>query len=151
MDKEHITLEKLEGIYDIQPPPVPELSFLESGLILLTIVILIISSLYMVWHLFFSDKGRIKRKIKQLEKDYLDNHISSHETIYQLCSYLRQGLKINNFGNKTQLPEKLIANKKQWQTFTKSISDLRYKNIHKSNLELNKAFKESLFWLRVWP
>lgn len=150
MNKKNITLEKIEGIYDIQPPLSPELSLFESSLIVLGVVILLSAAFYISWNLIYSNKGKCRRKIIRLQKKHLDNNVSSHDTIYQLCFLLRKGLKINYLGQNTQLPKKIIFHENQWQGFIKNISDSRYRN-KESSLNIDKLFKESLFWLRIWP
>lgn len=149
MNKESIQLEKLDGIFDIQPPLAPELSSLEISLILITIIITLSVVLYFAWHLFYSNKGQNKRNIKKLEKKYNDNSISEHEAVYQLCTYLKNGLKLNHIGIQTKLPANKNLNSEQWESFTNTLSDIRYNNNSKPNL--NQIFKESLHWLRVWP
>lgn len=151
MSKNNITLEKIDGIFDIHPPVEPSLSFLENSLILSGATVFTGFSLYLLWRLLYSSKGINQRKIKKLQKLYSDNNKSSHETIYQLCAFLRQGLKVNHIGKETELPEKLEPYKRQWKEFTNRISYLRYKNSNPPVEEVNKALNDSLFWLKVWP
>ncbi len=150
MDIKNTALKKLDGIYDIQPPLIPEPGILENGLILAAIVIILSVILYLFWLTNYSNKGLNKRKIKKLHKIYNDNNISSHDAIYQLCHFLRQGLQTRHISANTELPTKLQRHKKQWLSFTNSLYDLRYKKLHGSNVNLDKAFCDSLYWLRVW-
>ena len=151
MSDEIITLKIVEGIYDIQPPVHPALSDLETILLAMIYIIFISLVVYFTWKTFYSPKKRAQRKIKKLRIKYSENQITSHDVIYQLCFILQQGLKLNYLGQNTLLPEKLISKKEDWTNFTKNISTLRYKNKDKSQQDINTLFKNSLFWLKVWP
>lgn len=150
MDINNTPLKKLDGIYDIQPPPIPEPGILENSLILFAIAATLSVILYLFWLINYSNKGLNKRKIKKLHKAYRDSNISSHEAIYQLCYFLQQGLQTNHISTDTELPTNLLQQKKQWLSFTNTLSDLRYKNLSNSDLNLDETFNESLYWLRVW-
>lgn len=151
MSDEIITLKMIDGIYDIQPPVRPALSGFETTLLLLVFIIFISLIIYFIWKTFYSPKKRAQRKIKNLHVKYSENQITSHDVIYRLCFILRQGLKLNYLGQNTLLPEKLIAKKEDWTAFTKNISTLRYKNKDKSQQDIDTLFKNSLFWLKIWP
>lgn len=151
MSGEIITLKIVEGIYDIQPPVHPALSGLETTLLATIYITLISLTVYFIWKTFYSAKKRAQRKIEKLRIKYSENKITSHDVIYQLCFILRQGLKLNYLGQNTLLPGKLIAKKEDWTIFTKNISTLRYKNKDKSQHDINTLFKNSLFWLKIWP
>lgn len=151
MSDETTTLKMIDGIYDIQPPVRPALSVFETTLLLLVFIILISLIIYFIWKTFYSPKKRAQRKIKKLRAQYSENKITSHDVVYRLCFILRQGLKLSYLGQKTLLPEKLIAKKEDWTAFTKNISTLRYKNKDKSQQDIDTLFKNSLFWLKIWP
>ena len=150
MDIESTQLKKLDGIYDIQPPLIPEPGILENSIILFSIIVTLSVVLYLFWSTYYSNKGLNKRKIKKLQKAYRDTSISTHAAIYQLCYFLREGLQTSHVGIDTELPPKLLQKKNQWLSFTNTLSDLRYKNLHNSKVNLDKAFSESLYWLRIW-
>jgi hypothetical protein len=141
----------IDGIYDIQPPVRPALSGFETTLLLLVFIILISLIIYFIWKTFYSPQKRAQRKIKKLRAQYSENKITSHDVVYRLCFILRQGLKLSYLGQKTLLPENLIAKKEDWTAFTKNISTLRYKNKDKSQQDIDTLFKNSLFWLKIWP
>jgi len=151
MSDETITLKMIDGIYDIQPPVRPALSGFETTLLLLAFIILISLIIYFIWKTFYSPNKRAQRKIKSLNIKYLENKMTSHDVIYRLCFILQQGLKLNYLGQNTLLPEKLIAKKEDWTVFTTNISTLRYKNKDKSQQDIDTLFKNSLFWLKIWP
>jgi hypothetical protein len=150
MNIKSIHLEKVDGIFDIQPPAIPELNNLEIGLISIAIIIATSIILYLFWQLFYSNKGQNKRKIIKLEKKFQNNTISKDKTVYQLCAYLKKGMEINHIGQQTKLPYNQKLNNKQWEIFTNTLSELRYNKNKKSNADLNQLFKESLYWLKVW-
>ncbi|MCK5724772.1 MAG: hypothetical protein KAI84_19715 [Gammaproteobacteria bacterium] len=151
MNDEIITLEMIDGIYDIQPPVRPALSGFETTLLLLVFIIFIGLIIYFIWKTFYSSKKRAQRKIKKLRSQYSENKITSHDVVYRLCFILRQGLKLSYLGQNTLLPGTLIAKKEDWTAFTKNISTLRYKNKDKSQQDIDTLFKNSLFWLKIWP
>lgn len=151
MDNEHITLKIIDGIYDIQSPVSPALSSLEIILSLLLFILFISVVTFYVWKMFFSSKGLAKRKIEKLHINYLKNEIKSHDAIFELCSILRQGLKLHYLGKNTHLPAKLHANKQKWADFTKNITTLRYKNNKNYQSDINTLFEDCLFWLKLWP
>lgn len=148
------TLDKIEGIYDVYPPAIPEAGMIETALIALCILLFICFLVYIVWLKFYSLRGINKRHIKQLKKQYTNKSISSHDAIYQLCGYLKNGLAIKKFDQFTPLPEGL-PNIKQWQSFAIKMTNLRYQNKNQpgrlSCKDLNVAFDDALYWLKVWP
>lgn len=151
MNKQTNTLEIIDGIYDIQPLAEPAFSFLETTLLSLLFLSLASLILYILWKNFYSKRAIAKREVKQLHKKYRKNKANSHDTIYQLCVIIKQGLKLKNLNNEVFLPKKLTAKSKQWEAFIEEISFLRYQNSEKKQIELEKLFSESLFWLKVWP
>lgn len=151
MNNKNIILQKVEGIYDIQPPTEPALNLLEQSLLIFSLIIAISLSLHFIWKLFYSNKAASKRKIKESYKDYTTDKINGHDTVYQLILSTKQGLKLNKLNKDTPLPNKLSSKKKQWQDFIKDISSLRYKKNIPSNIDINKLYLDCLFWLKVWP
>lgn len=151
MNNDLVTLKIIDGIYDIQPPLSPAHSSLEITLLVLFIISVVVIIAYFVWMSFFSKKSKAKRKMHKLQLEYNENKINTHDTVYEVCAILRQGLKFNVLNNKTPLPEKIKFNQKQWDSFTNQISTLRYNNKVISQSEINTLFKDSLFWLKQWP
>ncbi len=151
MNNESISLNIIDGIYDIQPLALPALSSLELTLLSLFSLLVVSLLLYTVWLLFYSAKGIAKRKIKKIHADFLQKKLDEHDAVYQLCSILRQGLKLNQINTDTNLPVRLNAYRQDWELFTKTISDLRYSKNKKSPAELNALFDDTLYWLKIWP
>ncbi len=151
MKPETITLQKIDGIYDIQPLIAPALSLLETALLSLLLTFLISLILYFTWIALYSKKSIAKNKIKKLRHKHSENKINTHDAIYQLCLITKQGLKLKKLNKDTLLPNKLTSKEQQWQSFIKDISILRYKNNTDSHIDINKLFSDSLFWLKVWP
>ena len=151
MNQETSTLQIIDGIYDIQPLIKPTLSLLETTLLSVLLISLISLILYFTWHVLYSKKSIAKRKIKMLRNRHSENEINTHDAIYQLCLITKQGLKLKNINKDTLLPDKLLSKKQQWQNFIKDISILRYKKNIESDIDINKLFSDSLFWLKVWP
>lgn len=151
MKNNHIILEKSDGIYDINPLSVPDLSGVEMFLILSLSAVFLTGIIYFIWYLFFSDKSKTKRQIKQLNITYNENKINTHDAIFKLCFLLQQGLKITHIGSAIDLPEKLHSHNQEWHHFAEKLSVLRYSNNEEHIKEINELFSKSLFWLRLWP
>ena len=148
MNSENIILEKVDGLYDIQPLIPPSFSAVE---IFLIVLIFLIFTAYIIWRIFYSRKGRAKREIKKLQHLYQDKKINAHDTAYQLCLYLQDGLNLKQLKIDTAIPAKIINYKNKWSDFTQKISKLRYEKNDHDKSELDKVFIDSLFWLKVWP
>lgn len=151
MPDKNSLLEKIDGIYDIQPPALPELTTIEYSLFVALGILIITAVIYLGWKLFFSNRSYYKRKIKHLQNALTNNNISSHDAIYQLCYFLRKGLKLKHLTTHTTLPKQSSSNIIQWQSFILKLSDLRYKNNPPSSSDIKTTLKESLYWLKVWP
>ena len=151
MNQKTITLQKIDGIYDIQPLIEPALSVLETTLLSILLAALIILTFYLTWKVLYSKKSIAKSKINKLRNRHAENKINTHDAVYQLCHITKQGLKLKKLNKDTLLPDKLTSRKQQWQSFIKDISILRYKNNSESHIDINKLFSDSLFWLKVWP
>ena len=151
MKSEQVILEKIDGIYDIQPPAVIEFSGIEILLLTLGFIVTLSLIVYILWNHFFSIKGKVRRQIKQLQLTHSNDILNTHDTIYQLCYLLREGLKINHIGSDILLPEKIETQQKEWLNFTNNLSVLRYKHTEEHQQDINNIFEKSLYWLRVWP
>lgn len=151
MNNDTTTLQKIDGIYDIQPLIEPAYSSLEITVLSILILLFTITSLYIALKYFFSKKAISKRRIIKLQKQYLKNAISIHDAVYALCHHLNAGLNVKHIDTNTSLPNKISIHYKEWQLFTRKISDLRYKNINSSSIDINELFKESFMWLKKWP
>lgn len=151
MNQETITLQKIDGIYDIQPPIESALSLLETSLLSLLLISLVSLIVYLTWKALYSKKSIAKRKINDLRNRHAENRINNHDAIYQLCLITKQGLKLKKLNKDTLLPNELTSKKQEWQNFIKDLSTLRFKNNAASDIDINKLFSDSLFWLKVWP
>ncbi len=151
MNNESISLNIIDGIYDIQPLAAPAFSSLELTLLSLFSLLVVSVLLYTFWLLFYSAKAIAKRKIKKTYNDFLQKKLDENNTTYQLCSVLCQGLKLNQINTDTILPVHLNAYRQDWGLFTKTISDLRYSKNKKSPAELKALFNSTLYWLKLWP
>ena len=150
MKAENITLEKIEGIYDIQPLTPPPFSGVELFLIMLALTTLVIVLGYFVWHRVYSRKASAQRNIKKLQRSYQGKKISSHDAVYQLCSQLKHGLNLKQINAENSLTKSLQAHSENWHLFTKNMNALRYSNNKKTEAEIEAAFDDSLFWLKMW-
>lgn len=151
MNNKSISLSIIDGIYDIQPLATPAISPLEFTLLSLLSLLVISVLLYIIWLSFYSTKGIAKRKLKKIYANFLRKKLDEHDTAYQLCSILRQGLKLHKINTDTNLPVSLNVYRQDWELFTKTISDLRYSKNKKSPAELNALFNDTLYWLKLWP
>lgn len=143
--------EKVDGIYDIQPPPMTGLSGIELSLIMVGVVVFTATSAYFYWKHYYSIKNSNTRKIKRLLKSHEYRHQDSRQITYQLCHYLKNGLNIKKLNSNTPLPADIASidnNKKRWRNFARQLSEARYKE--KSDYELSEIVSESLYWLKNW-
>lgn len=150
MNSDSISLQIIDGIYDIHPIVKPEHSLVEATLMSFIVFFIISLSIYIAWNVFFSKKSISKRKIKILKSQHINKEISLHDTAYELCLILRNGLGIKNIDTKIQLPLQLTSNKIKWDRFVEEIDLLRYKDTS-STTNIETLFDESLFWLKAWP
>ncbi len=144
--------EKIDGIYDIQPPPAPGLSTIEFSLIIISVILLSALFFYFYWKTFYSVKSRNIRNIKRLRKSLGNNEEHTRNTIYRFTGYLKQALNLKQIDNNTQLPVALTHNPKniqRWKLFTNQLSDIRYKK--HTDCEIKPILDEALYWLKSWP
>ena len=148
MDSKLITLQKIDGIYDIQPLITPALSAFEFTILLILIISFVVGNTYLVWMFIFSNKAKSRREILNLQKRYIHNTISPHDTVYDLCQILRKGLDKKQLNTKSPPPKILKENKQRWDKFINELSDFRYKNSIGTSDDISPLFKESLFWFK---
>lgn len=148
MDSKIATLQKVEGIYDIQPIITPAFSSLETTVLLVLFTLFITANIYLAWSYLFSRKAKSIRKIHILKNRYSKNLINSHDAIYNLCFILRKGLQQKNLSIDTPLPKKARENKKRWGEFISELSNIRYKEDANASTNITFLFDESLFWLK---
>lgn len=147
---ENMTLEKIEGIYDIQALTPQPLSTAEHILIILSFTTCILLLAYFFWKYVYSRKGTARRNIKKLFKSYQANNITPHDAVYQLCSHLKHGLNLKQISIDNTLTTNLKIRRNEWHLFIEKLNTLRYNNINKTEQEIKNAFNESLFWLKLW-
>ena len=150
MNNNVITLQKIDGTYDIQAIITPASSVFEIATLAILFFIFFASTFYFTWFYLYSKKAISKRKIKALQTQYTSKEINSHDTIYNLCNILRRGLQLKNLNNETPLPKIINADKKRWACFMSDLSDIRYKNDTNPSKNIPLLFEESLFWLKAW-
>lgn len=155
MKNKNMTLEKIEGIYDIHALPPPPLSAIELFLILFAFTASIMLLGYFFWKHVYSRKGTAQRNIKKIFKLYQAKNITARDAVYQLCSHLKHGLNIKQISVKniqtTHLQRQLDHyNPDKWHRFIEKLNTLRYDNMNKTEKEIEDAFNESLFWLKLW-
>lgn len=151
MDKKINTIQIIDGIYDIQPLPIPAASLLETVLLTLFVITTCSVVFYFIWKSLFSNKAVAKHKIQQLNKNYLANNINSHDAVFQLCHITKQALKLKKLNIDTLLPKTIESNVKQWEEFLENLSALRYKKSSDKTINLDQLFIDTLFWIKIWP
>ena len=151
MNSESTKLDIIDGIFDIEPLIQPALSGFELTILSLFILLFISISFYYSWKFFYSRKGTAKLKIKRLSRGFSQGKISNHDAVYQACTILKSGLKLNNINKDTLLPEKLIIFKPEWEAFKKKLSNLRYSKNKSLSSEITTLFNDCTFWLNKWP
>ena len=143
-----ITLQKVDGIYDIQPIITPAFSAFELTVLFIILISFAAAIIYLVWIFVFSIKAKSKREIVKLQKRYTQNTISTHDAIYGLCRILRQGLEQKQLYTKTTLPKKVKGSKQRWDKLINELSDFRYKDSSDTSVDISPLFEESLFWFK---
>lgn len=151
MNNNIVTLQKTDGIYDIQPLVEPAHSTFEITILFISTLLFTTIIYYFLRKYFFSRKAVSKRRILKLQAQYLNNNISVHDAAYDLCQHLNDGFNVKHINTKTPLPNKISSHNKEWRFFTKKISDLRYKYNSCRSIDINELFKESFLWLKLWP
>ena len=147
MDK-IIALQKIDGIYDIQPIITPAFSTFELSILVVMFFLLTAVNIYLLWRFVFSRRAKSKRKIHKLQQKYSQNIISTHDAIYDLCQILGKGLKQKQL-NINCPPEKNIKDgKPRWNIFIERLSNSRYKKESNTPFDIAPLFEESLFWLK---
>lgn len=149
MNSNIITLQKVDGIYDIQPIIAPAFSAFELTVLFILLISFLTANIYLVWIFVFSTKAKSKRKLVKLQKSYLHNNISRHDAIYELCKIIRKGLKQKQLDKKMPLPNNIKGNKQRWDKFINQLSDFRYKDSSDTSIDILPLFRESLFWLKL--
>lgn len=151
MDKEIETLQIVDGIYDIQPLPIPAASLLETTLLTILFITICSIAFYFIWNVLFSNKAIAKRKIHQLNKSHLTNNINSHAAVFRLCHITKQALKLKNLNKDTPLPKTIESHINRWEEFLGNLSALRYKKSSDKTINLDQLFIDALFWIKIWP
>ena len=150
MNKDATNIQIIDGIYDIQPLPIPPLSLLEITIATILVISVLSTIAFFFWRILYSKKAIARRKIKQLHKDYVTGNINSHNAIYQLCFITKQALGLKNLSKNAPLPKELNSNVTQWVIFLDNLSTLRYKKSSDQRLDLEHVFSDSLFWIKHW-
>ena len=148
MDSKIITLQKIDGINDIQPMIAPALSTFELTVLFILLISFVAANIYLVWIFFFSRKAKSRREIVKLQKRYTHNIISPHDAIYDLCRIFRKGLEQKQLDTKTPLPKNIKGSKQRWVKFMNELSDFRYKDSSDISIDISPLFEESLFWFK---
>lgn len=151
MDNEIKTLQIVDGIYDIQPLPIPAASLLEIALSTILFITVCSVVFYFIWKLLFSRKAIAKRKIHQLNKNHLTNNINSHEAVFRLCHITKEALRLKNLNKNTPLPKTIEPHINRWEEFLDNVSVLRYEKSSNKTINLDQLFIETLFWIKIWP
>ena len=148
MDSKIITLQKIDGIYDIQPIITPSLSAFELSILSVLFISFITVSIYLVWIFFYSKKAKSRREIIKLQKKLKRNIISTNDAIYELCLIFRKGIDQKQLDIKTPLPKHSRGSEQRWEKFINSLSDFRYRKSSAASIDISQLFDETLFWLQ---
>lgn len=151
MDKEIETLQIVDGIYDIQPLPIPAASLLETALLSILFITVCSVAFYFIWNVLFSNKAIAKRKIHQLNKNHITNNINSHDAVFRLCHITKKALKLKNLNKETPLPKAIESHINQWEEFLDNLYVLRYKKSSDKMINIDQLFIDTLFWIKIWP
>ena len=148
MDSKIITLQKIDGIYDIQPIITPSFSAFELAVLCVLLVSFLSISIYLVWILFYSTKAKSRREIIKLRKKVKLNIINTNDAVYELCLILRKGIEQKQLNTRTPTPKNSKGSKQRWGKFINELTDFRYSENSGSSIDISKLFDESLFWLQ---
>ena len=148
MNSKDVLPQKIDGIYSIQLIPPPLLNTQEIVLIIILITLLIIILSYLAWRLFFSRKMIAKRKLYTLTKNYKNNKIDLHHTIYNLCNIIQERYGILQLNKDTPNPSSYVSDEKNdWSKYVLYLSRIRYEKNIIMQCDINRLFKDSFFWL----
>jgi hypothetical protein len=147
--KEEIKL--ANGIYDIVSPAEPALSTTDYAIIIILIAVFSAIVIYIASCFIDVDKIRVSRNIRRLKIAHSNKAITTRTAVYQLCSLVRDGLKIQTINPDDVLPEKITLHQSRWNNFASELSRLRYQKTDAQPVDVSNLFDESLFWLRIWP
>lgn len=151
MNKESINLNIIDGIYDIQPPVTSVQNDMDILLQVFITAILLAGIVFSIWKKYYSKKNNLKRKIKLLHTEFLQNRMTSHDLVFQLASLLQNGLQIKYINIHSELPEQVSEYKSEWESFSTMLSDFRYQDIKSNPVQVAELIQQSLFWIRIWP
>ncbi|MFK5914899.1 MAG: hypothetical protein QM484_11025 [Woeseiaceae bacterium] len=136
----------IDGIYDIQPLTQPPLSIIDWIALFFAVVLIVSSISYVVWKKLFSVKAKSIKQLKCLEKNFLNNTVSQHDFIYEMCHLLKQGFQYKALNENTPMPSDLSA-QQPWHEFINSVSQARYQ--HATKTDSLKLLNQCFGWLRT--
>ena len=152
--QENIT--PLQGIFDIESPATPTLVVFEQYMLEIFIVVLVVLcvlllAIYYFWRQYYSVRGRAKRRLRCLRKNFSHQQVSQHEVVFQLSSILCFGLRLHSLSKNTRLPEKMLLQHERWAKFIDDLSIARYSARENKTQQVKQLLDDAKYLLTHWP
>ncbi|MDT8385028.1 MAG: hypothetical protein RRB22_11490 [Gammaproteobacteria bacterium] len=152
----------LQGLVDIEPPLTPlffslgyavQNATLSSVLPALLITALLLVTAFTLWTRYGSVKGRARRSLHRLQKQFRRRSISQREAACELSRVLRDTFDLHQPLTRTILPPALKVHAPRWQHFTEQLSVSCYAAPQQQPAaeQMSQLLDDAYFWLRAWP
>jgi len=146
----------LQGIFEIESPAIPQQFVYEQhALDIIFVAFLILSALlgstYYLWRHYFSIRGKAKRRLVCLKKNFMLRQINSHEAVFQLSSILRSGLCLQQISKKSPIPNTVLPQHDRWARFIEQLSIARYSANENKSGQIKQLLDDAHYWLSLWP
>jgi len=142
---------KLDGIFDILPPAIPEQTNFDSLLTLSVAgLLLLIISAILVWR-YTSSRGKASRQLRTLARLLQKPDFDHRQAAYTLAGILRNGLKLNRLSLDIRLPPAMLSDNSRWQQYIERMARARYSRDGSDPDALSQLLHETRYWLRRWP
>lgn len=152
----------LQGLADIKPPLTPLFYSLGHvvqdatpgsvfAALLITGLLLVIA--FMLWTRYASVKGRARRRLHRLHKDFRRRNISQQEAACELSRLLRDTFALHQPLTRIILPSVLKDHAPRWQHFTEQLSVSCYATPQQQPAaeQMPRLLDDAYFWLQAWP
>lgn len=152
----------LQGLVDIEPPLTPLFyslgnaihnATLNNTLPALLITALLLVTAFVLWTRYASVKGRARRRLHRLHKDFRRRNISQQEAACELSRLLCDTFGLHQPLTRITIPPALASHAPRWKYFTEQLSISCYAAPQQqaADTKIPGLFDDAYFWLRAWP
>ena len=138
----------LDGIFSIETPLEPDVSYSNFELAIYTAIIILIG--FVVWRWYFSPRNIAIRKIKRLALQY-SSALTMQPIAFAIADILRHGLNIHYLDARQSFPETNANLQSEWYQYVSSLTELRYARNKPANENSKNIFDQTIYWLKNWP